>query len=175
MFKNLSYKQKFFGVLVGFLILFMASYKKTFKHTLAAKRELHLVEQKLSIIENSYNNLYSLKHEINSLDNLIGGHTERPELVQQQILDFVSNIKLSVNIVSIEDIHLFSDDEFFIYSNQIEFEGEYEALMNTLYEIEKNFKNSSVVSSGFHSKIDYATNKQNLFLKIILQNYEKAD
>ncbi len=175
MFDKLSYKRKFLGVLIGFAILFLASYKKTFKHTLAAKKELYTIEQKLSSIDHSYNQLYSLKYDINHLDNLIGGHTDKPELVQQQILDFVSNTKLNVNIVSIEDSHLFSDHEFLIYSNQLEFEGAYESLIHILYEIEKNFKNSSVVSCGFHSKTDYATNKQTLFFKIILQNYEKAN
>ena len=174
MFKNLTYKQKFFLVLVGFVVLFMASYKKTFKRTLVAKNELNLVKQKLATIDNSFNSLYTLKYDIKNLDDLIGGHTQNPEYVQHQILDFVSKTVLKVNVVSLEDTHLFSGNEFLIYSNQIELEGSYESLISILYEIEKKFDNSRVVSTQLYSKKNYKTNKQNLYLKIILQNYGKA-
>ncbi|TGV01063.1 hypothetical protein [Flavivirga rizhaonensis] len=152
----------------------MASYKKTFKHTLAAKKELNQVKQKLASTDNSFNNLYALKNDIKALDKLIGGRSLSPIHVQQKILDFISKKDITLNIVSIEDVHIYRDEEFLIYSNQIELEGSYEALIKLLYEIEKNFKDSRVVSSEFYSKKNYRTNKQTLFLKIILQNYEKA-
>lgn len=140
----------------------------------SAKTELNNVEKKLSNTDNAYNESYLLKSEIQSLDNVIGGHSTNPEDVQQEILDFISKTILKVNIVSIEDVHLFSDEEFLIYSNQIELEGSYTNLINLLYETEKHFKSARVISSKFYSKKNYATNKKTLFLKIILQNYEKA-
>ncbi|MDO5981439.1 hypothetical protein [Flavivirga spongiicola] len=152
----------------------MASYKKTFKHTLAAKKELNHVKQKLANTDHSFNSLYTLKNDIKVLDKLIGGRSLNPIHVQQKILDFISKTDLIINIVSIEDVHVFADKEFLIYSNQIEIEGTYEALIKLLYETEKNFKDSRVVSSEFYSKKNYRTNKQTLYLKIILQNYEKA-
>lgn len=173
MFKNLTYKQKFFAVIGGFLLLLMASYKKTFKDTLAAKKELNHVEEKLSSIENSFSEIYNLKNEINYLDNIIGGHTLNPEQVQQKAFDFVTKSEFEVNIVSIEDVHLFSNEDFLVYSNQIELEGSYNSLINLLYDIEKNFKNSRVVNTQFYSRKNYRTNTKKLFLKIILQNYEK--
>ena len=174
MFKNITYKQKFIAILGGAIILFMASYKKTYKHMFIAKKELSQMEQKLSTNEYSFDNLYRLKNEISSLDNLIGGDNLDPKYVQQSILDFVSKTTLNANIVSIEDVHLFADREFLIYSNVIELEGTYENLINLLYEIEKNFKDSRVISTQLYSKKNYRTKKQNLFLKITLQNYEKA-
>ena len=174
MFKNLTYKQKFFAIVLGFVLLFMASYKKTFKQTLTAKKELSLVKEKLSNNENSLKDLYQLKDDIGSLNKTIGGQTLNPELVQQKLLDFISKNEFEVKIVSIEDVHLFSDSEFLIYSNQIEFEGAYNNLVYTLYEIEKHFKYSRVVSSLLYSKKNYRTNKKHLFLKIILQNYENT-
>lgn len=173
-FKNLTYKQKFIAVLVGFILLFMASYKKTFKHTIQAKKELSLVEKKLSNNENSLSALYNLKNEISNLNKTIGGQTKNPEQVQQKLLDFISRNDHDVNIVSIEDVHLFSDNEFLIYTNQIELEGTYSSLINVLYEIEKEFRNSRVASVQLYSKKNYRTNTKNLFLKIIFQNYENT-
>ncbi|AXT18313.1 hypothetical protein D7030_08365 [Flavobacteriaceae bacterium AU392] len=175
MFKNITHKQKFIAILGGFIILFMASYKKTYKHMFLAKKELNQMEQKLSASEYSFDNLYRLKNEISSLDNLIGGGDNLdPKYVQQSIFDFVSKTTLDVNIVSVEDVHLFTDREFLVYSNVIELGGTYENLVSLLYEIEKSFKDSRVISTQLYSKKNYRTKKQNLFLKITLQNYEKA-
>lgn len=174
MFKNLTYKQKFFVVIGGFILLFMASYKKTYKHTLTAKKELSLVKEKLSSNESSLNELYHLKTEIGKLEKTIGGQTKNPEYVQQELLNFISNNEFNVNIVSIADVHLFSDNDFLIYSNQIEIEGHYTDLLETLYKIEKKFDNSRVVSTQMYSKKNYRTKTKTLYSKIILQNYENA-
>ena len=174
MLKNLTYKQKFFAVIVGFILLFMASYKKTYKHTLAAMKELNLVKEKLSNDESSLNLLYYLKNEITNLKKAIGGQTNNSEHVQQELLDFISQNTFDVDIVSIEDVHLFSDNDFLIYSNQIELQGNYRELVKTLYEIEKNFKSSRVISTKMYSKKDYRTKIKTIYLKIILQNYENA-
>ncbi|WP_308993690.1 hypothetical protein QLS71_007940 [Mariniflexile litorale] len=152
----------------------MASYKKTFKHTLSARKELNSVNEKLFNNENSLEDLYNLNNDISNLNKTIGGQTSNPEVVQQKLLDFISKNNYNVNIVSIEDVHLFSDNEFLIYSNQIELEGTFSNLINILYEIEKHFKNSRVVSTQLYSKKNYRTNTKNLFLKIILQNYENT-
>ncbi len=173
MFENLTYKQKFLAVIGVFILLFLASYKKNFKNMFLAKQELKNVEQKLLSAQNSFSEIYILKNNIRSLDNIIGGHTTNPEQVQQMILDFISQKGSKVNLISIEDLHLLLDKEFLIYTNQIELGGSYTDLTNLLYEIEKNFSYSRVLSAKFYTKKNYRTNTKNLYLKIILQNYEK--
>ena len=173
MFNNLTYKQKFLATLLGFVLLFMASYKKTLKHTLTAKKQLHNVEAKLLDINSSYSDIYALKNEVKVLDNIIGGYTLDPGQVQQKILDFITKKNSDTNVVSIEDVHLYNNKEFLVYTNQIELEGSYDSLIKMLYEIEKKLKDSKVVSSEMYSKKEYRTNTTKLFLKIILQNYEK--
>ncbi len=174
MFNNLSYKKKFAAVLLGFVLVLMACYKKTFKHMFESKNLLTQVEEKLSNTDNSYYSLNTLRGEIAGLDNLIGGQTKHPENVQHDIMNFVSNLSFNIDIVSVKDVHMYQSSEFLIYSNQIEIQGAYKDLVNTLYKIETEFKNSRVMSTQLYSKKNYRTNKKHLFLKIILQNYEKA-
>jgi len=174
MFENLTYRQKFYAVIGGFILLSFASYKKTYKQVFAAKTELASVEQKLERANNASGDMYSLRNDISILDNIIGGNTSEPTQVQRLILDFVSNNGAKVNLISMEDVHLFSNEEFLIYTNQLELEGTYENLMKLLYEVEKKFKSSKVVSNTMYSKKNYRTNTTKLYLKIILQNYEKA-
>lgn len=152
----------------------MACYKKSYKHTLKARTELKQVNKKLSNNEDILFDFYNLKNEISILNKTIGGQTSNPELVQEKLLDFISNDHFNVDVVSIEDVHLFKDNEFLIYTNSIELQGSYQDLTNTLYGIEKSFKSSRVVSTHMFSKKKYGLNRKKLFLKIILQNYENT-
>ncbi|WP_298892440.1 hypothetical protein [uncultured Psychroserpens sp.] len=173
MAKSFTYKQKFFGIVLGFVILSLATYKKTYKHVFEAKAQLSLVDDKLKDVDNSNNEVIFLKNEINSLDNIIGGQSKTPEQVQQMILDFVSNSNYDVDISSIEDTHLYSDNEFKIYTNTIEIEGSYFDLMKLFYDIEREFNMSKIISSKLFSIKNYRTNSKRLYLKLIFQNYEK--
>ncbi len=173
MFKNLTYKQKCIAVLIGFVLLLLAAYKKTIKRVVAAKIQLNHVEQQLLNTDNSINELYRLQDEVKVLDNVIGGNSLNPELVQQSILNFITNKGVAANIVKIEDVHTFSDKDFKVYTNQIEVEGAFSTLVELLYDIEKEFKASRIASSSLYSKKKYRTNKTKLYLKLMLQNYEK--
>lgn len=173
MFNKLSYKQKFFIVIGVFLILLFASYKKNFKRLYDSKKELNIINSKLKENKNLFNQLYLLENEVRIIDGIIGGETKEPRKIQQLVLDFVTNNQFKTNIVSISDTHFFSDEQFNIYTNQIEFEGEYEELIDMLYKIETSFNSSIILSSKIYRKKDFRNNIKKLYLKIILQNYEK--
>lgn len=173
MFNNISYKKKFLFVIIGFVILLLAVYKKNFKDIFETRRQLNVIENKLNVVDGSYNQVLFLKNEIAQLNNLIGGQTKQPELVQQLLLDFITNTDFDINIHKIEDTHLYNDEEFTVYTNIIEVEGNFNTLLKLLYKIEVDFKASKVVSSEFYTEKNYRTNSKKLFLKIILQNYEK--
>jgi len=175
MSKSFTYKQNFFGIVVLFVVLIFACYKKTYKHIFEAKIQLNLVESKLNKANNSYNEVYMLKNEIRNLDNIIGGQSKTPEQVQQRILEFVSDYHDNIKISSIEDTHIINEDEFRIYTNSIEVEGSYFDLIPLMYNIEQEFKVSRVVSAKLFSIKNYRTNSKLLYLKLIFQNYEKSN
>lgn len=171
MFKGLTYKQKFFAIIFVIILLFFACYKKSFKHTLKAKNELALLESKLEGMENVYQEINYLDSQIEVIENTIGSGSDKPELVQKQLLNFIS--KNAINIVSIEDVHVYKDSQYDIYTNQIVLQGEYSDLLNTMYSIEKQFKESRIASANLYAKRDYKLNSDKLYLKLILQNYAK--
>ena len=173
MFNTVSYKRKFIAVLIGFIIMLLAAYKKNFKHIFEIRHQINNLDEKLNTVDGSYNQIFFLKNEIVQLNDLIGGQTKAPELVQQLILDFITNTGLKINIHDIEDTHIFDDDEFSVYTNVLDIEGDYTTLLQLLYQIEKDFKASKVVSSEFYTEKNYRYNSKKLFLKLILQNYEK--
>lgn len=174
MFEKLSYKQKFLVLLGIIVMLSMAAYKRSFKLTINAYNEYQELNEKLNYINSSSSNIRELDAEINFLDNLIGKEGMEPELVQQEILNFVTNQDKDIDVYKIEEIHEASDNKFLIYSNQLTIEGAFEDLLKIVYEFEKKFQYSRVVHVNFFKKKDFRTKRVKLYAKIIFQNYEKS-
>jgi hypothetical protein len=173
MASSFTYKQKFFAMAVGFVILLLASYKKTYKHMFEAKYQLNLISDKLENVDDAYNQIFMIKNEIDNLDYIIGGYSKEAGNVQQKILDFIAVTDYEINISTIADTHKLNDNDFTIYTNVIKIEGSYFELMALNYQIESQFKESRIVSSELFTEKDYKNNKKRLFLKLIFQNYEK--
>ena len=152
-----------------FVILFMACYKKTFKETITAKLELNKVVETLSKTEVDSYKLATIKNELNQINSNIGGNSNNVHMVQQDILNFIS--KSNVNVFSIEDVHEYPENDFMVYTNQIDLEGNYKELTNLLFKLEKQFKSSRLSSVHFYTKKNYQNNTKELHLNLILQNY----
>jgi len=173
MFNNISYKKRFYSIIILFVIVLLASYKKTYQHVFFAKKQLDVVEQKLQGVEDSNNQISILQNEISIVDNIIGGQTKDSEQVQHLILDFVSKSNNKINVYAIDDTHIYHDEEFTVYTNSIELQGDYVDLTKLLFEIENLFNYSKVISAQLYTIKDYRNNSKNLYLKLIFQNYEK--
>ncbi|QXP58405.1 hypothetical protein [Olleya sp. HaHaR_3_96] len=171
MFREFTYKQKFFATVLIFVLLFFACYKKTFKHAIETQKELKTVESKLASTNNVNQELFYLNSQLDAIDNAIGSGSNNPEQVQKKLLSFIAKDK--VNIISMEDVHVFKDSQFDIYTNQVVLEGTYEGLINAMYNIEKKFEESRIANANIYIKRDYKLNLEKLYLKLILQNYAK--
>lgn len=173
MFKNIPYKKKVIYAAILVTLLLMASYKKNFKKIISIDKQL--VKLKHSQLENRdfTSDILYLKQEIKTIEKYIGDVNVSPESVQQQIIKFISNTPLQIEIINIEGIHHASVNQFKIYTNQVTISGDYKNLITLLNTIEKEFTKSKITSANFFVKIDYRHNQKELFLKIIFQNYEK--
>jgi hypothetical protein len=173
MFENLTYKQKFMALIAILVLLGVAAYKRSFKLTFDAYNEYHELSNQLSEINSSSNSIEALDNEINYLDNLLGKDDMESVLVQQEILNFVTNKSKAVAIFDLAEVHEASDNEFIINTNQLTIEGDFENLLEIVYDFEKEFLYSRVVSTSFFKKKDFKTRRIKLYAKIIFQNYEK--
>jgi len=175
MFENLTYKQKFIALLAIAVFLGFAAYKRSFKFTIDAYNEYHELSDKLNEISSSSNTIQELDAEIRYFDNLLGKENVESVLVQQEILNFVTNKSKSVHVFDLSEVHEASDNEFVIHTNQLTIEGSFEELLKIVYDFEKEFSYSRVVNTSFFKKKDFKTRRIKLYVKIIFQNYEKSN
>ncbi|WP_179008669.1 hypothetical protein [Winogradskyella forsetii] len=173
MFDNISYKKKFFILILVGVLLSISAYKRSFSLTIDSYKESKSLNERLNYINSASNDVSALDKEIKFLNNLIGEESIEPELVQQEILNFVTNNHNRVSVDNIEEVHNAKDNDFIIYSNQLTLEGSFRDLLEVIYNFEKKFTYSRLVNVTFFIKKDFKTRTEKLYSKIIFQNYEK--
>ncbi|MBP2832827.1 hypothetical protein J8281_11580 [Aquimarina sp. U1-2] len=174
MFANLTNKQKLLGILVLGVLLFLAANKRSYQVTRQAYHQVKELENKLSYVNSTTTDISRTQAELEFYDKIIGKQGVTPEEIQQEILDFAT-IYDQVTVSNLDEIHLAESNGFSIISNQLILEGDFYSLLEVVYEFEKKFKFSNIVSISFVKEKEYRTRKNKLTVKIIFQNYEKSN
>jgi hypothetical protein len=171
MFENYSYQKKFKALLIIFVLLLMAAYKRSYNTLFSTIEQNKVLSKTANDIDKKANNTPDLKKEIAYLDRIIGKVGITKDMVQQGIVNFASEQNSKVSINDLQPIHVFADDNYNVITNQMDVTGSCNELMQLGYDFENKFNLSRIVSMNF-----YITNKNNapnvLHLKMIFQNYE---
>ena len=173
MFKNISYKKKFFALIGILIVMGIAAYKRSFSVAFDAYDNLQSSKSKLVQVSNSQQKITSLKSEVAYLDQIIGKKAANADVVQQEILNTFNSIENGADLVNLEEIHIASNEYFNIYTNRLILSGSYKDLLEATYRYEKEFDYSRVVGLRFYIEKEPGTRRKKLFEQIIFQNYEK--
>jgi hypothetical protein len=173
MFDQYSYKQKFSALLIIFFMLAITAYKRSFSQLIQTYKEHKLLSEKVNDFNKKSNKLDALTKDVALMDRVIGKAGESKEVIQQEIISFASEKHPEVSINDLQPIHVFSDDDYKIVTNQLDVTGNANQLLRLAYDFEKEFSYSRIVSMNY-----YTTKKNNktevLHLKMIFQNYENT-
>lgn len=171
MFNQYSYKVKFQFLLVFFMMLSIAAYKRSFSNLIALYAENRSLKDKKELINSQRPNIANLNKEVENLDKLIGKEGVEKEKIQQEIINFLVKNGSAVSIFDLQPIHDFVQDDYQIDTFQLDLIGNYNQLLSLAYSFEKQFEYSKIISMKFYT--DKRNNKtMTLHLKLIFQNYE---
>lgn len=171
MFENYSYKQKCGALLVVFVMLLATAYKRSFSSLFQVVKEYRELSSRVEDIHKKTKNVEELRKEIAYLDMVLGKEGVTKEMVQQGMVSFATRSQPGVSIHELAPIHNFSDENYTIFTNQLDVVGNTNQLLQMAYDFEKQYDYSRMVGMKF-----FTTQKNNkeevLHLKMIFQNYE---
>jgi len=175
MFDKYTFKQKNKVLLLIFILLALASYKRSFVLSLLAKEEIKLQDDNLSKVNSSESNLQQLVYSISILDKTIGKSNLKPDKIQQEILNSLAILsnKYNVNLESIDETHIHKNVDFSILSNEVILEGRFNNLTQLIYDLELNFEFARLINVEFYKKKISSTKKTKLYAKILFQHYHQ--
>ncbi|WAC02704.1 hypothetical protein N7U66_03260 [Lacinutrix neustonica] len=139
--------------------MFFAANKRSFTITKQAYTQIGELKEKLNYVNASTGNIGQLERELKLYDRIIGIQGMEPEIVQQSILNFTTSFE-KVGIFGMEEIHVAESDGFSIITNQLILEGDYNSLIEIIYEFEKEFESSNIVSIAFSKEKEYRDPKK---------------
>lgn len=173
MLKNISNKRKFY-LLIALIGLFsVLGYQKSFKDTVSMVLNYYESKEKINSVQKTDEQLANLENSLIELDARIGKNFENPDLVQNEILEFLSGQNFDVKISKIGSMHLFKDEYFSIYTNTITLKGGYNDLALAIHTLENEFQYAKVASLKLFTNRNSRTRKTELYNTLIFQNYEK--
>ncbi|MDD2987149.1 hypothetical protein [Flavobacterium sp.] len=173
MFENYSFKIKLKVLLILFVMLSVAAYRRSYSSLIESYQEYKTLSEKVLLMKSKTTNLDKLRYEIGRLDKIIGKEGVNREKVQQGIVGFITEQGSTVQINDLKTIHEFVEENYNIYTYQLDLLGNYNQLASLSYAFEKKFENSKIVSMKFY--VDKKNNKSEvLHLKMIFQNYENT-
>lgn len=171
MFENYSYKQKCGALIVIFIMLSVTAYKRSFSSLFQVVKEYKELSARVGDINKKAKNADELRREIAYLDQMLGKEGATKEMVQQGMVSFATQSQPHVSINELAPIHSFADENYTVYTNQLDVVGNTNQLLQMAYDFEKKYDYSRMVGMKF-----FATKKNNkeevLHLKMIFQNYE---
>lgn len=173
MFEKYSFKIKFKALLVLFAMLSIAAYRRSFSSLIAVINENKMLTEKVVLMGRKTKNVDVLSQEIANLDRLIGKEGTSRDMVQQHIVGFIADKSTNVQINDLKAIHEFVEENYKVYTYQLDLVGNYNQLAWLAYDFERNFEYSKIVSMKLYT--EKKNNKPDvLHLKMIFQNYENT-
>jgi hypothetical protein len=159
------------ALIIVFVMLSVTAYKRSFSTLFQTINEYKIVSVQVEELNKKANNAKSLINDVVYLDKIIGKEGATKEMIQQGILSFVSENHTTISIHEVQPIHVFSDENHTVITNQLDVTGGVNQLLQLGYDFEKKFYISRIVSMNF-----YTTKNNNkseiLHFKMIFQNYE---
>jgi len=170
-FENLPYKTKIKILILIFVMLSITAYKRSFSSLINTIIEYRELSSKNDELINGAKNADKLTAEVKAIDNVIGKEGINKEKVQQEIISFISTFNNQISIFDIQSIHQFNDENYSIYTNQVDVTGNINQLLALSYEFERNFNYSRLINLNLYT-VKKNNNPDVLHLKMIFQNYE---
>ncbi|MBR9855762.1 MAG: hypothetical protein GYB37_14485 [Algicola sp.] len=173
MFENYTYKKKLIGLCILLVLLLLAANKKSFRVAKQAFGQLQEVKEQLEFMKTSSIGSKELQQQLSYYDRLIGKQNVEPEAAKQSILDFATKYN-NVKINELKETHFSHANGYDVITNQLILEGSYASLSEILYDFEKKFDTSSLVSFAYYKEKNYKKRTSELKVHLIFQNYEKS-
>lgn len=170
-----SSKQKFFMLIGGLILTLFLAYKLSFKKAIIEYQRytsLQQVEQQSWQVQKDLNRL---QERSQLLDNQLGS---------SKAWGFEENLLNTVGLFSEEnelDVDLFSEpavgtqNGYRVETILVKVRGDFKALLSLLHYMEKTFRSGRIASVSFEKEMDYKRNREELYLKLYVQNIKPLE
>jgi vacuolar-type H+-ATPase catalytic subunit A/Vma1 len=174
LFTKYSFRQKKLALVVVFVLLSAAAYKRSFSITLQQLDLNYELQIKRSEAETSVERLKTKQNELKLINQIVGQENVPNDKVQQKFLSFFEDNSQYLSVERMEEVYTFDHPDYTINTNLITFKGDYLSTIKFIYNLEKQFPFARIVSANLQLKTNRVSQKSELHTTILLQNFWNA-
>lgn len=168
---SISSKQRFYGLLIGFTLLWFLAYQFSIKNTVEQLGLYLQNQQKLELAAKAPEQIQQFQEQLNQLNaNQQYQLYDRSNLFEE-VNTFCRENKLSLSNFSPEEMR--QQGEYQIFTNQITVQGKYVDMIKLAYALEFEKGLGHLASASFSRQRDLRSRKTYLEGNLYLQNLVK--
>jgi hypothetical protein len=173
MLKNISEKNKFYGLLVGFGIMVIICYKVAISSTLEIAGQYRILKKRALVAIDIPKKTSVLNQELKELNSKYFNSSENRQESHEVILEKISRISSdhSVLLIGYPAQHTFKTSSVVIETHAGLLRGGFIDLLRVLYALENSEHVGRISSIEFYTETDRKTKTKYLFSRIYIQNY----
>lgn len=170
-FDTYSYKQKNYALVLLFVLLIAAVYKRSISPTLEIKNYRTELVNKLERAKSAHQEIKLKYSQIAGLNQFLGKENSTVEKVQQGFLNFYAKRSKGLEVYQIDEVLNFKHPDFQINTHRIVLKGDFLSTLRFLYNLEKDFSLAKLLNVHFEYKKYSSDEDPDLYTTILIQNY----
>lgn len=164
-------KTKNVVLIIGFLLALTFCYQLAISKTLTIKKEHNILKHEETLFENTPKQVSMLKQKQQYYDSLLSKYQLNGSSVQNNLLKTINIFADSTNIkvVAFLKPHVIHKDDLKISTYQFALEGDYNAIIKLINNLEQNTKFGEIINLAFEKKTNFRTGQIFLQTQILLK------
>jgi len=169
----MSYKNKYYLLLVAIPILLFGSWKLSISRTVETQKEYQVLKSNHQRYSDPDRILIGLQQELSSIRE---GDVPDPQLLDQQLMEEVSKKAgpLKIQLEAFPETHSYRSDNYQVQTFRLRFSGRYTNLLKFIHYSEHEIKSCSMVSVAFERKVHRKTGER-LYADLYFQSVYKIN
>lgn len=168
----MSSKTKNILLVAGFILAIILCYNLALSKTYRLKRTYDELIKEESFYKDAPKTLSILKQKERYYDSLLTKFRLNDGSIQNTLLKTINEFATENNlkVISFLEPHYFTDQDLIIKSYQFILEGDYNAIINFVHQLEQKTKFGEIINLHFEKKKNFRTGRDYLQADIILKS-----
>jgi len=169
----MTQKTKNIIIIVGFLLVVVIAYKFAFVKTFHLKNEYQTLKQGATVYDNLPLQLSSLKQREKYYDSLLTKYQLGESSMQNSMLKAINTYAEThkLKVIGFIEPHKITQNDLIVNTYQFTLEGDYNAIISLIYQIEQKTKFGEVINLNFKKQKNYRTGKYYLQASVLLKSF----
>lgn len=166
-------KNKIIVLIAGFILALLLCYRLAISRTITLKQEYQSLRNQEILFKNTHAQMTLLKQKQHYYDSLLSKYHRNDGPLQNNLLKVINSFADSTNlkVVDFAEPHVVQTDDLKINSFRFSLEGDFNAIIQLIHQLEQKTKFDEVINVHFEKKKNFKTGYYYLRTNVLLKSF----